>query len=243
MKGEAFAWGIVAGSSLVLGGLIALRFNIPDLLLGIVMAFGAGVLISAVSYELVGDAFDASGGNWDVALGLFAGALAFFFGDAYIDRMGGEHRKRSSGQQAEGSGLAITLGIVLDGIPEAAVIGLSLVEGGISAAMIAAVFLSNLPEALAATTGLSAARWTGGRILGLWASVMVVTGLSSLAGYGLLSGGSPSAVAFVQSFAAGALLTMLADTMMPEAFERGGKLVGMFTTLGFGVAFAITALG
>ena len=242
VKGEAFAWGIVAGSSLVLGGLIALRFKIPELLLGLVMAFGAGVLISAVAYELVGDAFNASDGNWDVALGLFAGALAFYFGDAYIDRMGGEHRKRFGGEQAEGTGLAITLGIVLDGIPEAAVIGLSLVEGGVSAAMIAAVFISNLPEALAATTGLTAAGWARGRILALWSSVMVVTGLSSLAGYALLSGGSPSAVAFVQSFAAGALLTMLADTMMPEAFKHGGKLVGLFTTLGFGVAFAITGL-
>jgi ZIP family zinc transporter len=242
VKGEAFGWGIVAGSSLVLGGLIALRFEIPDRLLGVVMAFGAGVLVSAVANELVVDAFEASDGHWDVAFGLAAGALAFFFGDEYIDRMGGEHRKRSSGEQAEGSGLAITLGIVLDGIPEAAVIGLSLVEGGISAAMIAAVFLSNLPEALAATAGLSRARWKGRRIVGLWTCVMVVTGLSSLAGYGLLSGGSPSAVAFVQSFAAGALLTMLADTMMPDAYRHGGKLVGLFTTLGFGVAFAITAM-
>ena len=152
MEGEAFFWGIVAGSSLVLGGLIALRFEIPSRVIGLVMAFGAGVLISAVAYELVADAFDASGGNMDVAAGLGAGALAFYSGDTYIDRMGGDHRKRMSGQQAEGSGLALTLGIVLDGVPEAAVIGLSLVEGGVSAAMIAAVFLSNLPEAIAATS-------------------------------------------------------------------------------------------
>jgi zinc transporter, ZIP family len=242
VEGEAFVWGIVAGSSLVLGGLIALRFKIPSRAVGLVMAFGAGVLISAVAFELVADAFDASGDNWDVAVGLGAGALAFFAGDAYIDSMGGDHRKRMSGKQSEGSGLALTLGIVLDGVPEAAVIGLSLVEGGVSAAMIAAVFLSNLPEAIAATTGLSSGRWPRGRILALWLSVMVITGLASLAGYGLLSDASPSAVAFVQSFAAGALLTMLADTMMPEAFERGGRLVGLLTTLGFAVAFGITAL-
>jgi ZIP family zinc transporter len=242
VEGEALVWGIVAGSSLVLGGLIALFFEIPTRAIGLVMAFGAGVLISAVAYELVADAFETSGGGQDVAAGLGAGALAFYLGDAYIDSLGGDHRKRMSGQQSEGSGLALTLGIVLDGVPEAAVIGLSLVEGGVSAAMIVAVFLSNLPEAIAATTGLSAARWPRGRILGLWIAVMMVTGLASLAGYGLLSDGSPSAVAFVQSFAAGALLTMLADTMMPEAFERGGKLVGLFTTLGFAIAFAISSL-
>ena len=136
------------------------------------MAFGAGVLISAVAYELVGEAFDTSAGSGGVALGLFAGALTFFVGDTLIDRMGGGDRKRSGGQQAAGSALAIVLGIVLDGIPETAVIGLSLESGGVSAAVIAAVFLSNLPEAIAATTGLVAARWPRRRILGLWVLVI-----------------------------------------------------------------------
>jgi ZIP family zinc transporter len=240
--GEAFVWGIVAGSSLVLGGLIALRLRIPDRVVGLVMAFGAGVLISAVSYELVADAFDLTGGSGWVAAGLFAGALAFFCGDAYISRMGGADRKRMGGEQAGGSGLAITLGIVLDGIPEAAVIGLSLLEGGVSTAMIVAVFISNLPEALAATTGLSAAGWPRRRILALWGVVTAVTGVSALGGYGLLSDSGGETVAFVQSFAAGALLTMLANTLMPEAFEKGGKLVGLVTTLGFALAFAISSL-
>jgi len=239
---EAFAWGIIAGSALVLGGLLALRFRISDRLLGLVMAFGAGVLISAISYELVAEAFEAAGGGGEVAGGLFAGAFAFYAGDVCIGRMGGADRKRPGGQQAQGSGLAITLGIVLDGIPETAVIGLSLVEGGVSAAMITAVFLSNLPEAIAATTGLSAARWPRGRILALWLAVTAVSGISALAGYGLLSHGSPGTVAFVQAFAGGALLTMLADTLMPEAYEHGGKLVGLATTLGFALAFAITSL-
>jgi ZIP family zinc transporter len=240
--GEAFIWGLVAGSSLILGGLIALRLEISSRAVGLVMAFGAGVLISAVAYELVQDAFDTSGGGGEVAAGLFAGALTFFAGDSYIDRMGGGDRKRMGGEQEAGSALAITLGIVLDGIPETAVIGLSLVEGGVSAAMIIAVFVSNMPEAIAATSGLSRARWPQRRILGLWCAVTAVSGLSALAGYGLLSGSGDGTVAFVQSFAAGALLTMLADTMMPEAFERGGKLVGLFTTLGFALAFGITAL-
>ncbi len=241
--GEAFAWGLVAGGSLVLGALIALRFQISERLLGLVMAFGSGVLISAVAYELVGEAFDTATGGGGVAAGLFAGALTFFFGDMYIEQMGGANRKSSGGEQASGSALAIVLGTVLDGIPEAAVIGLSLVGGGgVSVAVIVAVFVSNLPEAIAGTTGLSQAGWPRRRILGMWTLVMVVTGLSSLAGFALLDDASPDVIAFVLSFAGGALLTMLADTMMPEAFKHGGKLVGLATTLGFALAFAISSL-
>jgi ZIP family zinc transporter len=241
--GEAFAWGLLASSSLLLGGLIALRFRVGNRALGLVMAFGAGVLISAVAYELVQEAFDAADGPAAVALGLFAGCATFFVGDLLLDRLGGEGRKHSGGRQASGSALAIVLGIVLDGIPESIVLGLTLLSGdGISAAFVAAVFLSNLPEAVAATSGLSTAGWMRSRILGLWLLVMVVSGLSALAGFGLFENASPNTIAFINAFAGGAILTMLADTMMPEAFEHGGKLVGVLTTLGFGVAFAITAL-
>jgi ZIP family zinc transporter len=240
---EAFAWGAIASASLILGGLIALRLRVSNLVLGLVMAFGAGVLISAVAYELVLEAFETSDAGSAVALGLFAGCAAFSIGDWLIDRMGGEGRKRSGGQQAGGSALAIVLGIVLDGIPESVVIGLGLLAGeGVSAAVIAAVFLSNLPEAIAATTGLSRAGWARARILGLWLLVTAVAGVASLAGYALLEDASANTIAFVLAFAGGAVLTMLADTMMPEAFEHGGKLVGVFTTVGFAIAFAISAL-
>jgi ZIP family zinc transporter len=240
---EAFLWGLVAGSSLVIGGVVALFAPIRTRLLGLVMAFGAGVLISAVAYELVQEAFTTSRSGTAVTLGLFAGAGVFFLGDAAIDRMGGERRKSMGGGEASGSAYAIVLGIVLDGIPESMVIGLGLLEeGSVSAAVIAAVFLSNLPEAIAATSGLLAMGWQRGRIVGLWALVALVSGLASLAGYALFDTASDNAVAFVLAFAGGAVLTMLADTMMPEAFEHGGKLVGLATTLGFAVAFAISAL-
>jgi ZIP family zinc transporter len=241
--GAAFAWGLLGSSSLVLGGVLALRVRIPGLVLGLIMAFGAGVLISAVAYELVEEAFETAGGQGSVALGLFTGSLVFFAGDALIDRLGGTGRKRSTGEQAAGSGLAIVLGIVLDGIPESVVIGLSLLGGaGVSVAVIVAVFLSNLPEAIAATTGLAASGWARGRILLLWVAVALVSALASLAGYGLFGDASPRTLAFLLAFAGGAVLTMLADTMMPEAFERGGKLVGLATTLGFAVAFWISSL-
>jgi zinc transporter, ZIP family len=241
--GEAFGWGIFAGSSLLLGGLIALRFTISGRLLGLVMAFGAGVLISAVAYELVGEAFDTSAGNGGVALGLFAGALTFFAGDTLIDRMGGADRKSSGGRQAAGAPLAIVLGIVLDGIPETAVIGLSLLEGsGVSVAVISAVFLSNLPESIAATSGLAKSGWKPQKILGMWVLVIAVCALASLAGYALLEDASGRTLAVVLAFAGGAVLTMLADTMMPEAFEHSGSATGLATTLGFALAFAISSL-
>ncbi len=241
--GEAFFWGIVAGSSLILGGLFAYWFSIGRRTLGLIMAFGSGVLISAVAFELVHEAFVTADHEGGVAIGLFAGSAVFFLADSLIDRMGGEDRKHSGGSQAAGSAMAIVLGIVLDGIPESLVLGLTVLEEGtVSVAFLVAVFLANLPEAIAATTGLAKGGWEKRKVLGLWVLVTIVCGISSLAGYALLDDASPSTVAFVLAFAGGAILTMLADTMMPEAFEHGGKLVGVFTTLGFALAFAISAL-
>jgi ZIP family zinc transporter len=239
----SFAWGLLAASSLVVGGAFALRVAIGERALGLVMAFGSGVLISAVAFELVQEAFDRAGGRGSVALGLCVGSTTFYAGDWLIDRMGGADRKQSDGRQAEGSALAIVLGIVLDGIPESAVLGLTVVvSGSVSVAFLVAVLLSNVPEAFAASTGLAQAGWTSRRILGLWTAVSLVSGLAALLGFVAFDSASQGTVAFVLSFAGGAILTMLADTMMPEAFEHGGKLVGVVTTFGFGVAFAISAL-
>jgi ZIP family zinc transporter len=239
----AFLWGALASSSLVLGGLLALRFRVSGRLLGLVLGFGSGVLISAVAYELVEEAFSTSqSGGW-VAAGLFSGALVFFGGNELIDRMGGAQRKSMGGEQEEGTALAIVLGIVLDGIPESVVIGLSLLTGEtVSLAMLVAVFLSNLPEAVGATSGLAVAGWRRSHILGLWVLVVLISALASLAGYAFLGDASSNAIAFVLAFAGGAILTMLAETMMPEAYDRGGKAVGLATTLGFAVAFAVSAL-
>jgi zinc transporter, ZIP family len=236
----AFFWGAVGGAALVIGALAAIWFEPGRRVLGAVMAFGAGVLISAVAFDLVEEAFATSGGAGRVASGLFAGALTFFVGDALIDRMGGANRKSSGGEQAEGSGLAIVLGAVLDGIPESIVLGVGLIDGtGVSVPFIVAVFLSNLPEGLAATTGLLRSRWSRAHVLALWGAVALVSALAALLGFVAFDGVSPGAVAFVLSFAGGAILTMLADTMMPEAFENEGRLVGLLTTAGFALAFAL----
>jgi ZIP family zinc transporter len=242
--GAALGWGLVSASSLVIGSLIAIWLHLSLRVIALVMAFGAGVLISAVAFDLVEEAAEKSSGHGAVAWGLFIGCGVFFGGDLLISRLGGGDRKDAVGDQEGGSPLAIVLGTVLDGIPESMVIGLTIFEGGaVGAAYLAAVFISNLPEAISSTTGLLSSGWTKSRILWMWIGIAVVSGLASMAGYGLFQDSSPATVGFVLAFAAGAILTMLANTMMPEAYERGGKLVGVVTTLGFAVAYAIHSLG
>jgi ZIP family zinc transporter len=242
--GASFGWGTLAASSLVIGSLVAIWLNISLRVIGLIMGFGAGVLISAVAFDLVAEAAEKSSGSGWVATGVFAGCLVFFGGDWFISRLGGGDRKDATGDQEGDSPLAIVLGTVLDGIPESMVIGLTIFEGGeVGAAYLAAVFISNLPEAISSTTGLLAGGWKKARVLWMWVAIAVISGLASMAGYGLFQDSSPDTVAFVLAFAAGAILTMLANTMMPEAFEHGGKLVGVVTTLGFAVAYAIHTLG
>ena len=240
---EAFFWGAFASSSLLVGALLALRLRLSERVLGLVMAFGSGVLISAVAYELFLEATESADNREWATVGLFGGSLTFFVGDELIDRMGGDGRKSMMGRQAGGAALAIVLGIVLDGIPESFVVGIDLLSGeGISIAFVAAVFISNLPESAAATSGLSKAGWASAKIYLLWTGVTLVAGLAAAIGNGALGGASPDAIAFVLAFAAGAILTMLADTMMPEAFEKGGRTAGLLTTLGFAVAVLLGSM-
>ncbi len=240
---EAFAWGLLAASSLLIGQALASYLTIPRRVLGLVMAFGVGVLISAVSFELVEEAFRAANRSGAVAGGLLAGAVVFFVGDVLIERMGGRSHRHGNRKAREGSGLAIMLGTVLDGIPESIVIGLTLVKGGaVSAAMVVAVFLSNLPEAIGATGSLKTAGWRKDSTWGLWLVVTLLSALAALAGYAFFDTASPDVLAFTLAFAGGALLTMLADSMMPEAYRDSGKLVGLVTTSGFGLAYLVTVL-
>jgi zinc transporter, ZIP family len=239
----AFGWGLLAASSLVLGAALALRFSIGLRTIGLVMGFGAGVLLSAVSFDLIEEAVGKASGHGATLFGIFAGCGVFFGGDLLIDRAGGAHRKSAHGRQADESALAIVLGTVLDGIPESIVIGLTIYESGaVGAAYLAAVFISNVPEAISSTAGLASSGWRPRRILGMWTLIALVSGLASLVGYVAFRHASPDAVAFMLAFAAGAILTMLADTMMPEAYKHGGKLVGVVTTVGFALAFLIEQL-
>jgi ZIP family zinc transporter len=237
---EAFFWGMLGSVSLVLGAVVV-AVNMPSArTLGLIMGFGSGVLISAVAFELVEEAASVAKGLGATTIGFFIGMGVFLLGDQAISTMGYRDRKKMNAVHSA-SGLAIVLGIVLDGVPESAVLGLTVLETGtIGVAVLAAVFLSNLPESIAATSGLRSSGWSWGSVYGLWTGIVLVSGIAAAVGYQLMSAATPAAFAFVLAFAGGAILSMLATTMMPEAYEYGGRLVGVTTTVGFAAAFAIS---
>ena len=236
----AFLWGAVATSSLLLGGLMACTWPLRRRNLGLLMGFGAGTLLAAVSYELVFEAVQRRRGSGASAIGFFAGALAFYGCDRWIAALQGAPQ----GPPQQGAALAVpmVLGIILDGIPESLVIGLGLLEHGvISLGMLVAIFLSNLPEAVAGTMGMKQGGWSSRRILLLWLLIALVCAVASAAGYSLCSQVPPTWLSWIQAFAAGAILVMLANAMIPESYEHAGKPAGLSTVVGFFVAVVMIA--
>lgn len=239
----AFLFGLLATSSLVIGGIIASRISLKEKTIGIIMAFGAGTLISAVSYELIFEAVKMGKGTGFPAFGLFAGALTFFFSDMLIEKMGARNHMEIKASGKSSLVVPMVLAIILDGIPESIVIGLGIFEGGaVSIAMLVAVFISNMPEAIAGTTGMKTNGWSKGKILMLWGIIALICALASVAGFALFSGVSEEWLSFIQAFAGGAILIVLANSMMPESFEHGKKLAGIFTVLGFFISVSIIVL-
>lgn len=239
-------WGLLGASSLLLGAAVAFAFRMPRYLTAGIMSFGCGVLISAVAYDLLEDGFQ-EGGIWPIVAGAITGPAAYALADWAVSREGAHSRKRSGDQQAnanEGGGLAIAIGSLLDGIPESVVLGLGLLSGkGISIAMLAAIFLSNFPEGLSSALGMRAAGRSRVYIFGLWGAIAVVSGLASSAGAAFLGGASPQIIAAVNAVAAGALLTMVVNTMLPEAVDGEQKLAGFLVVIGLLVAFALSNTG
>jgi ZIP family zinc transporter len=224
----ALGWGAFAASSLVLGAALGLARHWSDRLVGLVLAFGAGALISAVSFDLAAEGVKAGGGA-SVAIGLAVGALTYFLADrALPEDEGGD------------GGSALALGAFLDGIPEQAVLGIGLAAGeGVGIGLLAAIFVSNLPEAIGSASAMKASR---GKIIGLWVAVAAVCTLATVGGYAVADSASGTLQGEINGFAAGALLVMLIDSMIPEARRKGGDLAGLVTVLGFAVAAALTAL-
>ena len=231
---NAFLIGLLATSSLVIGGIIASRFSLSKRAIGIIMGFGAGTLISAISFELIFEAVNIAKGTGFPAYGLFAGAFTFFFADKLLEKFSSGSPK--DGDQSKSTKLIVpmVLAIILDGIPESIVLGLGMFEvGTVSLAMLVAVFISNLPEAIAGTTGMKASGWSKKKIILLWLFIALVCAVSSVAGYTLFVETSERWMAFILAFAGGAILMMLSNSMIPEAYEHAGKLAGVFTVLGF----------
>jgi zinc transporter, ZIP family len=241
---EAGLWGLLGGGALVLGALVAWFVDVPPKVVASVMAFGSGVLISTVAFDLMEEAA-ATGGLTATATGFLAGAVVYVLANLALARRGARHRKRSGGQPSEdeqaGSGAAIAVGALLDGVPESVVLGLSLLGGGgVSTSVLAAGFISNVPEGLSSAAGMKRSGRSARYVFGVWGGIAVISGMSALLGNLLLDGVSPQTEAVITAVAAGAILTMIADTMIPEAFERTHAWTGLITTLGFLVAFALT---
>lgn len=245
---QALLWGTVAGGALVLGSGIAWLWRVPPPIVSTVMAFGAGVLISALAFELVDEAVTV-GGLLPTVGGFLAGALIFVGSNILLSRAGAKHRKRSGDKHptekdAPGSGTAIAVGALIDGIPESVVLGLGLVASGtVSPAMLAAVFISNVPEGLSSTAGMKKAGRGPGYVFGTWTGIAVFCGLASLLGFTALEHAQPGLIAFITAIAAGGILAMLADTMIPEAFEEHHNLTGFTAAIGFLTAFTIHHTG
>jgi ZIP family zinc transporter len=241
---SAGAWGWIAGSALLIGALAGWFLRLPAKLVAIVMSFGSGVLISALSFDLMEEAA-RNGGLPFTALGFVGGATMFTGANYVLAKRGAKHRKRSRHQPSEdehgGSGTAIALGALLDGIPESIVIGTSLLAGkGVSMVAVVAIFLSNLPEGLSSAVGMRAANRSLRYVLGLWSGIAFVSGIASILGYVVFGGMSPAITSAVTAVAAGAILAMIVDTMVPEAVEEAHALAGLVTVAGFLCAFALT---
>jgi ZIP family zinc transporter len=240
--GAALGWGALAASSLVLGALLAFARRWPRRQVGIVLAFGAGALISAVSFELVQEGADVGGGG-STAIGLGLGAITYYFADGWVGRHFESGRGMRGRTQGAAVGPALALGAFLDGIPEQFVLGITVASGeGVSVALLVAVFVSNLPEAIGSATAMEGSGTPRETILRLWVAVACVCVLATLAGYGAADSASSELRAGIDGFAAGALLVLLIDAMVPEARREGGRAAGLVTTLGFAVAAALSSV-
>jgi ZIP family zinc transporter len=240
---EALLWGLVAGSSLVIGAVIAMTACPPPRVTGLILGFGAGTLISAISFELTEEAYSLGGAD-ALTFGLAAGALAFYAGDRLISpRAESGMHPREMPEQDE-SGKTLLLGALLDGVPETAVLGSTLIAGtGVGVPVLAAIFLSNLPEGIG---GASDMRTTGvprRRVLTLWTGVALICAAASGIGYEVLASAGNEALALLQAFAAGGVLAMLAIEMLPAAHARGGREAGLMTVLGFALAYLLSTIG
>jgi zinc transporter, ZIP family len=238
---EAVFWGALGASALLFGALIAYYLMPGKDVISVVMALGTGLLIGSVAFELIDEALKTSTVA-GVGLGMLVGAAVFAVGDWILDHRGAGDRKDMEGKQEDGSPLAIVLGSVLDWIPESFVLRLTVLQGGVSVSLLTGVALSNLPEGMASSSGLKTAGWPQRRVLLMWLAVVAVSAVAALLGYVTLDAESGHTGALVQAFAAGALLAMCADTLLPEAYAVEGPWTGLLVVVGFAISIALSAV-
>ncbi|MBO3738642.1 ZIP family metal transporter [Actinoplanes flavus] len=256
---DALIFGIIASSALVLGAVLGARVELPKRVLATMLAFAAGALITALSFELFADAYQ-HGGIWRAAVGLIVGAVVFTVLSTWLDRAARGHHPEAHGSEkldvdaaarqrppstastSGAAGLALLAAVTLDGVPENVALGVSLGEGSGGLALLAAIFVSNFPEALVGSASMRAQGRSQAFILGTWLTCAALLTLAVVLGAGPLSATSPETISLPLAFAAGAVLASLADTLMPEAYEKGGPLVALSTTAGFVSSFVLATL-
>ncbi len=240
--GEAFLWGAIGSSALLVGAIVAYLASPGRKFIAIVMALGAGLLIGSVSFELIDEALKLEEVG-RVGAYTLVGAMVFTLGNWFLDRRGAGGRKDAGGSQQDGSPLAIVFGSILDGIPESFVLGLTVFQGGVSVGLLTGVLLSNFPEGMSSSAGLRLAGWGRVRVMGMWLAVIAVSGVSAALGYEVLGDPSnTSAAAVAQGFAAGALLAMVADTLLPESYKVERVFTGSWVAIGFAVSLILSSL-
>jgi ZIP family zinc transporter len=229
---KVVVYAVAASAALPLGALIGARFALPKKVIAMALGFAAGALISAVAFELFDDAY-VHGGAWAAGISFLAGATVFVLVDSWLER----RRKRQT-RGGSAVGFALLAAVTLDGVPENLAMGVSLIEGG-GLALLVAIFASNLPEALVGAEKMKEAGIPAGRAILIWTGAAVLLAAAVVAGYLALDGVSGRTLAIPLGFAAGAVLASLADTVMPEAFAEGGITVAYATALGFLLSYLL----
>lgn len=232
--------GLLAGGALFVGALIAWFVNVPPRVVASIMAFGAGVLISALAFDLVGEAM-AESGMWPTVSGFAVGAVVYVGVNILLDARDARNRRGSS--EGPGTGTGIAVGALLDGVPESMVLGLSMLAGhGVSVPILTAVIISNLPEGLSSTAELKSAGHKPRFVFLLWGGIALAAAISSLLGFTILADAPVELTGFITSLAAGAMLAMICDTMIPDAFRKAHNYTGLLATLGFLTSLVIHQL-
>lgn len=242
---NAIIYGGVSGLILLVGAWVGIFFKLKQKTIARFMAFGSGVLVCALTFGLMEEAF-VNGGFGAAIVGFVLGGTVFIAGDYLIHILGGRRHKRMQHLVpvgAESSGQIITLGALLDGIPESIALGIAIFTGGgTGILMLVAITLSNFPESISSISGLKREKFSNYQIYLIWGIVALLGFVATILSYIFLHDVNPSMLGTIEAFAAGAILAMLADSMMPEAFEEGGFTIGILTVLGFLVAFVLAKI-